>query len=282
MDVIREMFSITFAQFLVGSVGLLSLIPFRILGRNFFKTCAWIFVVLTLVHWWIAPRPSEYTGVLSLFGSSLWVTWKGREFGSMIVFAFLTIFYLLSLYRWSEGATKGTLAVATAVGIFSILNGSIAVRTGGMSSFQADLLPFNFILSTLALGTVFTGMLLGHYYLVKPDLPLFPLWRFTWLLLGVLLAQGACLFYLVLTDFTPEQVHVVLGKNVFLTQWSLEFWGRIVGGLVGTFVVVLVIMIRLRMLETRTATGFFYVGMMTVLVGELMTRNLFRLTHLPL
>ena len=118
MDVIREMFSITFAQFLVGSVGLLSLIPFRILGRNFFKTCAWIFVVLVLVHWWIAPRPSEYTGVFSLFGSSLWVTWKGREFGSMIVFAFLTIFYLLSLYRLERRSDKRNVGCGHCSGDF--------------------------------------------------------------------------------------------------------------------------------------------------------------------
>lgn len=282
MEVIREMFSITFAQFLVGSVGLLALIPLHVLGRGFFKTCAWIFVVLALLHWWIASRPPEYTGFLSLFGSSLWATWKGREFGAMVIFAFLTMLYLLSLYRWSDGTTRGTLTAATAVGVFSILNNSIAVREAGMTAFQAGLLPVNFILSALALGTVFTGMLLGHYYLVKPDLPLCPLWRFTWLLLAVLLAQGAALFILVMNEFTPEQAQVVWAGNVFLTQWGMEFWGRVIVGLVGTFLVALVIIISLRMHATRTATGFFYIGMMTVLVGELMSRNLFRLTRFPL
>ncbi len=197
-------------------------------------------------------------------------------------FVILTLVYLVSLYRWSEGVTKAVLGAATVVGVFSIINNSIAVRVPGMTAFQGGILSANFLLSTLTLGTVFTGMLLGHYYLVRPDLPLSPLWRFTWLLLAVPLAQGAALLTLVLKDFTPEQLRIIWGENVFLTPWGLEFWGRVGVGLVGTFVVGLVIAISLRMRATRTATGFFYIAIMTVLVGELMSRNLYRITHLPL
>ena len=282
MEVIREMFAITFGQFLVGSVGLLALIPFQVLGRGFFKTCAWVFAVLALTHWWIAPRPAAYDGILSLLGTPLWSTWKGRTFGAMSGFVILTLVYLISLYRSREGVTKAVLGVAALVGIFSVISDSIAVREAGMTVFQARLLPVNFLLSTLALGTVFTGMLLGHYYLVKSDLPLDPLWRFTWLLLAVLLAQGAALLTLVLKEFTPEQIRIVWGENVFLTRWGLEFWGRILVGLAGTFIVALVIAISLRMRATRTATGFFYIAIITVLVGEFMSRNLYRITHLPI
>jgi hypothetical protein len=282
MDIIREMFTITFSQFMVGSVALLAFIPFQVLGRGFFKTCAWIFVVLGLLLWWVAPRPPVYGGLGSLFGATLWSTPKGREFGAIIVFVCLTILYLIALYRWSEGAVKTILGVAVAVGVFSVVNSAAAMRDPAMTPFQTEMLPANFILSALAMGTVFTGMLLGHYYLVKPDLPLKPLWKFTWLLFAVLIVQGAGLLTMVVKEFGPEQMKVVWGSNVFLTPWGLEFWSRILVGLVGTFVVAIVIVISLRMHATRTATGFYYIGIMTVLVGELMSRNLFRLTHLPL
>ncbi len=282
MEVIRELFAITFSHLIIGSVGLLGFIPFRVLGRNFFKTCAWIFVVLALIHWWIVPRPPGYGGLGSLFGAAPWSTWKGREFAALVVFVFLTIVYLISLYRWREGVVKGVLGAAAAVGVFSIVNGAAAVRETGMTAFQAGLLPANFILSALALGTVFTGMLLGHYYLIKPDLTLKPLWRFAWLLLAVSLAQAAALLTLVLKEFGPEQMDIILAENIFLTPWGLEFWGRAMVGLLGTFIVGVVIVISLRMQATRTATGFFYIAILTVLVGELLSRNLFRLTHLPL
>lgn len=282
MEVVREMFAITFAQFLVGGVGLLLIIPFETLGRGFFKTCAWIFVCLGLIFWWIAPRPAGGAGFGSLFGVSLWSAPKGREFGGMILFVLLTVLYLVSLYRWEESAAKGLLWAAALVGLFSILNGAEAAKGARMTALQAGLLPANFILSALALGSVFTGMLLGHYYLVKPELPLAPLWRFAWLLLAVLLAQGGFLLTLALKEFGPEQARVVWGGNVFLTPWGLEFWGRVLVGLAGTFIVGVGILISLRMRATRTATGFFYIGIITALVGELMSRNLFRLTHLPL
>ncbi len=83
-------------------------------------------------------------------------------------------------------------------------------------------------------------------------------------------------------EFTPEQIRIVWGDNIFLTRWGLEFWGRVLLGLVGTFLVALVIVISLRMRATRTATGFFYIGIITVLVGELMSRNIFRIIRLPL
>ncbi|MFQ5693850.1 MAG: hypothetical protein ACE5IM_12500 [Nitrospinota bacterium] len=282
MEVFREMFAIMYAQFLVGGVGLLALVPFRVLGRGFFKTCAWIFVILAFLHWWVAPRPEAYGGLSSLFGGSLWSTWEGREFGGMRIFALLTVAYLIALYRWRDGVVKAVLGGVAGVGTLSILSAAAAAQVSGMTALQAGLLPWNFILSALVLGTVFTGMLLGHYYLVKPDLPLGPLWRFAGLLLGALLAQGASLLAVVLRDFGPQQMAVILGENVFLTPWGLEFWGRVLVGLLGTFLVGVVIVISLRMHATRTVTGFFYIGILTVLVGELMSRNLFRLTHLPL
>ncbi|MFQ5914930.1 MAG: hypothetical protein ACE5JS_17315 [Nitrospinota bacterium] len=282
MEVFRELFAVMFAQFLIGGVCLLGFIPLRVLGRNFFMICAWIFVILALIYWWIAPRPAVYGGFGSLFGPRLWSTPNGREFGSMLLFMALVVLYLISLYGWRDGWLKGFLWAATAVGIFALINGAAAARETGMTPLQAGLLPANFLLSALALGTVFTGMLLGHYYLVKPDLTLKPLWRFAWLLLGVVIAQGAAAVTLVLKEFGPERIEMILGRNVFLTPWGLEFWGRVLVGLLGTFLVGVLIVVSLRMRATRTVTGFYYIGIMTVVVGELMSRNLFRLTHLPL
>jgi hypothetical protein len=156
------------------------------------------------------------------------------------------------------------------------------MRTEGMSGLQAGLLPFNFFLSSLALGTVFTGMLFGHWYLVDPGLPIRLIHRFGWLLVGVLLAQGASLFAFVLYGFEPRHIAAVWGEGALFSSWGIFFWGRALFGLFGTLLVAFVILYSLRIHATRTATGFFYIAILTVFAGELMGRFILFLTALPL
>ena len=51
----------------------------------------------------------------------------------------------------------------------------------------------NFLFGTIALGAAMSGMLLGHWYLVTPELSLVPIKRLTGTLVGALVAQGVLL-----------------------------------------------------------------------------------------
>ncbi len=276
-----RLFGLVLAQLVIGGVSLLLLVPLRTLGRRFFQTCTWIFLGMLLFSYWLQPPPEGYTRLGSLFSQSLWATWEGREFGGLSLYLLLVFLHLVSLYAWRDWLVRGLLGLSVVCGAFVLFSSSAVFRTVDMSSLQAGLLPVNFFLSALALGTVFTGMLFGHWYLVDPSLPLRLIHRFSWLLVAVLVAQGVALIAFVVFGFEPRHFAAVWGEGALFSSWGVFFWGRALFGLLGTLLVALVIFYSLRIHATRTATGFFYIAILTVFTGELMGRFILFLAAVP-
>ena len=126
-----------------------------------------------------------------------------------------------------------------------------------------------------------SGMLLGHWYLVTPELSLVPIKRLTGTLLGVLVAQGVLLILTASPDIgavpdslLPRVQHLLVGYPYFLL-------GRALVGLVGTFGLAALTLWLLREGSTQAATGFLYTTVLTITVGELIARFLFQLTGVP-
>jgi hypothetical protein len=139
----------------------------------------------------------------------------------------------------------------------------------------------NFLLSTLSLGTAMSGMLLGHWYLVTPELSLIPIKRMTAILACSLIAQSGLLALTVFPEagvtpatLVPKVQHLMIAYPYFLL-------GRALVGLAGTFGLAVLTMWLLREGSTQAATGFLYTAVLTVTVGELIARFLFRLTGVP-
>ena len=132
------------------------------------------------------------------------------------------------------------------------------------------LLPLQFLTAAALLGAVHSGMWFGHWYLVTPDLPVMYLKRFNTVLLFTL--SGVALL-LCLNLFFRQQSADVVPFNAF---YQIIFGMRLLIGIAGTLLLYFITWDCLRpksvardMLgATRAATGFLFIAIITVFLGE--------------
>lgn len=136
---------------------------------------------------------------------------------------------------------------------------------------QAQFDPFALVaipLGALALGGVNAAMLLGHWYLVTPKLSPTPLQRASLIVVAAVILQAALVAVTVLRGQLVGVGESNLGVAVAI---------RVGVGIVMTLGLVLAAWWTARM-NTQSSTGLLYVGLGTVLAGEVAGRVLFYLT----
>jgi hypothetical protein len=137
----------------------------------------------------------------------------------------------------------------------------------------------NALTSALILGMALIGLLLGHRYLNEPHLPVRLIKRVSDVFCMVILLQGAlpALFTLLVYGFGPGSGEWVrlLGEH-----WVLLV-SRMFVGIGASLVVALVILNCLRLPNVQAATGFYYVAVITVFLGEFLGRYLLVSASLP-
>ena len=136
---------------------------------------------------------------------------------------------------------------------------------------QAQYDPFALLalpLGALALGGVNAAMLLGHWYLVTPKLSPTPLQRASLIVVAAVVSQAALVASTVvrggLVGVGESNLAVAVGIRVGV-------------GIAMTLALVLAAWWTARM-NTQSSTGLLYVGLGTVLAGEVAGRVLFYLT----
>jgi hypothetical protein len=113
----------------------------------------------------------------------------------------------------------------------------------------------------LVLGTTMAAMLLGHWYLNAPGMPLAPLVRLIGLLgVAVILRVIVCGAGLGLEIDAAGRPDVT--ETIFLGM-------RWIGGLVGTAILAVMAWQTLKIPNTQSATGILYVAVITTFLGEL-------------
>jgi hypothetical protein len=258
-----RIFFLVCSQLTIGGLALMRLVPAEEIGKGFFRTCASIYLLI-----W----------VLVLVGLDWARPW---EFIAFTLFTLLLLVYYASLWVEKLPNSSRLLEITSTVGLCAIGASALSYSAGGSLTDEAMLRVPNFLLSTLSLGAAMSGMLLGHWYLVTPELSLVPIKRLTGALLGVLVAQGVLLILTaspeigaVPDSLLPRVQHLLLGYPYFLL-------GRALVGLVATFGLAALTMWLLREGSTQAATGFLYTAVLTITVGELIARFLFQLTGVP-
>lgn len=120
----------------------------------------------------------------------------------------------------------------------------------------------------LALGTCWSAMMLGHWYLVTPLLAPRPLLRLNGALVLIVVVQAAVAGLAVYSGgFSPD-----LG-------WL--FWLRLVVGIACPLLLALPIWRTARVRSMMSATGLLYVALGTVLSGEIIAKAFFFLSGVP-
>ena len=280
MGGIAGVFLTLLAQLWVGGTAAMLLVPMEGIGWGFYRTTTGIYLGLAVLALWVRIW-------LLLNTLSSGATW-GQLSASMSLpatlalatSAVLTLAFLVSLWGKHPVWSRRLLWAASLAGIAGLGLDALALGRGG-SSLATSALLANAWLSSALLGLTFTGMLLGHWYLNEPGLPTRHIWRMAhWFLIAVL-AQGFFpmahgLIAVVAGDpARAQQLLRVIPDHPFL------FGGRVLIGIVATLVIALVIRNTLRIPNVQSATGFFYIAILTVLLGEVLGRALLLFTGVP-
>lgn len=265
-------FYIVFSQLVVGGLALLLIIPKDLVGRGFYRLMALIYMLVMIfarcAHLAINGTPVSV--------SNFFLAWGGHDSVFVLVFSALLLLYTISLWLKQPLINRVLLIGGTICGIVWVVYSAQSYETSTDLPASRLLLPAQFLISAVLLGSVNSGMWFGHWYLVTPNLPVIHLKRFNQIFL-VSLLLSISLF--ILNVFLRWQAADVSPLNFF---HQIAFWLRILIGFGGSTLLYIIIWDCLREKSTqrdvvgatRAATGFLYIAMLTVFIGEFCGRLL--------
>ncbi len=268
------------AQLWVGGMAAMLLVPMEGIGWGFYRTTTGIYLGLAVLSLWIRIW-------LILNAVSTRVPWGQVSSSTAVpgtlalgVSGVLSFAFLVSLWGKHPVRSRRLLWAASLAGIASLGLDAVALGRDGPGLTSLAILA-NSWLSTALLGLTFTGMLLGHWYLNEPGLPTRHVWRMAHWFLVTVLAQG---FFPVAHGLIARVMGDPAGAQQLLRvipDHPFLFGGRVLIGIVATLVIALTIRNTLRIPNVQSATGFFYIAILTVLLGEILGRALLLYTGIP-
>lgn len=277
MDVFARCFLLVFAQLYVGGLLAVSVPPFHGIERGFYKSTASVYLG---------------AGILAFVGRGALLIWPPAgasttatayvELALWLISLAAGAVYLHSLWGGAFRRRARAYVVAWMGGVAALAVGAQLFRLSPLLSLETVLYPINFVASALVLGSVTTGMLLGHWYLIDRDLAIEPfrnMFRFfvvTLLVQAVLLVLSSGLLLLVGAAASATQVQQLFTEHAALLVVRVLLSPLATAGLAW------MIWKTLQIPQTMAATGLFYIAILSVLVGELMSRFILFRTSLPL
>jgi hypothetical protein len=126
------------------------------------------------------------------------------------------------------------------------------------------------VLAALTLGSVWTAMLLGHWYLVTPQLSPVPLRRMMAVLLAALAVQAVA-FVLAVT----------LAPGVTSGEMGWLAWLRLLAGTLLPIGITVPAWLASRAASLQASTGLLYIGLALVMAGSIAGPSIAYLTGVP-
>jgi hypothetical protein len=248
--------ALVLAEVVAGAVALTWISPlWRETKRLYFKIMGGIVTALALTAWWSARAgaiPGDRAGQWS----------ANLALASLLAIALSTA--LLFARQESAGRVVGFVAVGVG---FAVL-----VAMAGTGRQDLGLALFQLFAGAAFLGSVYVGLFLGHWYLTDRKLTRAPIQRATTIAIA-----ASCV----------EVVSVVSGGfsgtassqafNPLLTAGALAPW--IALGMVGTTVLIVVLVKASlrgqRASAVQSATGFYYLAVVTAFTAEIALKTRF-------
>jgi hypothetical protein len=210
--------------------------------------------------------------VLLLGGLSLLAV-RGTEADSVwpwaVAFVGMSGLYLIVQYSRTDlpgvvvGAAAGIIGVATMILVADSLPG-----------WPVGLASLELIAGALLLGAVSNGMLLGHWYLNQPGLKPWALGRLSDLCLAGVAASAVLGLVAVGRLAGAETEGAVLGLHGFGDSFGVFFYGTWISLLIFTGLVSWMARRCVKIRSIQSATGLFYVAILTAGVSEFLVRYL--------
>jgi hypothetical protein len=268
MTLFARCFLLVFCQLGVGGLLSLAVPPFHELERGFYKSSAGVFLSAALVG--------------GAGSAHLWLTRDASGVGALEVLLWTVFVVLFALYMstlWGDAMDLRARFYAAA-----LLAGLAALTASAWSLFAAAgpvlqiIATVSTIASAAALGSVTTGMLIGHWYLIDPGMEIEPFHRCFRYFVGTVWVEIAAL--------AATLVALLAGGNTAAIDLVRAHAGlllmRVVLGPVAALCMAAMIRRVLAIPQTMAATGLFYIATLAVLVGEFLGRYFTFRTGLPL
>jgi hypothetical protein len=278
MDKFARCFLLVFQQLYVGGFLALSLPPFHEIERGFYKSTAGVYlgagmlaVVGRIALLLRPPAGAPPPGAAEALELGLW----------LLSLAAGTV-YLRTLWGDNYRRRARAYVIAWMSGLAALAAAAQAFRLGTWLSLETLLYPLSFITGALLLGAVVTGMLLGHWYLIDQGLSIDPfrrMFRFFAIMLGV---QALLLIVSAAAIRLGGSGASVSGLQTLLADHSALLAVRLLLSPVAAAALAWMIWKTLQIPQTMAATGLFYIAILSVLVGELMSRFILFRVSLPL
>ena len=243
------MMALVLAQTVSGSAALVFLTPlWGEVKPGFFTLTGSVVAVLAVPAWW-----SVHVGLVPGDAAGLWAV----RFAAATAALALAWAGLMLARRRRSARVAGLLTVPVSIGMLVALAGTAR---------QDEAVALCQLLAGAAfLGAVLDGLLLGHWYLTDRGLSRGPIDRYTKVLIGAMILEAAAV---VSAGF--HGVGAARQFNPLLGAGGLASW--IALGMVGATALIAV-MVRLtlrgeRASAVQSATGFFYLAVVTAFTAE--------------
>jgi hypothetical protein len=178
---------------------------------------------------------------------------------------------LYTLVQFSRTDRPGAV-VGGAVALSGI--GALAVAGGLLTDWPDALAAIELLAGAMLLGAVTNGMLLGHWYLNQPGLKPWALARLTGLTLGAVAVSGLLGILAAGRLSRATTDGAVLGVPGFGDSLGPAFFGIWLALLAFTGVVVWLARRCIKIRSIQSATGLYYVALLTAGVSEFLVRYL--------
>ena len=248
----------------IGLLACLALVPFKRLGHAFFRFNALLalgfLIVAAAAH---GPKALPRAEFLVCTGA--------------------VAAYVMSLRVRARGVSGALLYLAIVAGLATLVRDawmwpSVASETPAPRA----LLMAQFATSSILLGAVLLDMILGHWYLVIPGLSLGHLERMTAVLAIALGLRVAVMAWGIHDSWHVWSTAWESDPTLFMLQQGLFLILRLVFGILGPAVLLVLIWRCVRIGSNTSATGILYVATAIVLVGEIASHWFLSTNAVPL
>lgn len=268
-------FLIFFYQIALGGLFALAGTPFHEIERAFYKSTAGVLYAIAVLGLW---------GKSFLYWQSLTTGWNwpiGLEATFHVAFVLSFSCYMVSLWSEHQVFRARSFAASVLTGLIGIIFTAHGFYSAPLFSIETLVYPTAFFLSSLLLGSVTIGMLIGHWYLIDTGQSLEPFVRIFKFFVIALIAQGIfiALAPLALYALGTTQSHLAL---ILLWQHHAALAvTRVIVGQGAPLILSWMIWRTLLIPHTMAATGLFYIALLGVFVGEILGRQILALAGLP-
>jgi hypothetical protein len=268
-------FLIFFYQVALGGLFALAVTPFHELERAFYKSTGGVLFAIGLLGLW-GKSPLYWDRVTHD------LTWLvAAEILFHFVFTLSFACYLFSLWGERQRFRARSFSASILTGLTGLLLSAHSFYRAPLVSFETLIYPVSFLLSSLLLGSVTVGMLIGHWYLIDTGQSLDPFIRIYKFFVVALIVQSVFLILSsILLHFLGSSGSVTNMQRLWSNHSSLLAI-RLLVGQVAPLILSYMIWRTLLIPHTMAATGLFYIALLGVFVGEILGRQILALTFLP-